>query len=246
VFHYVANVLKNVDLFDSRSVNKEDEMTGAIYNDFDSNPLDLLGGISSAPCYSQTSNLEVTADLDSDAEVAPKKAVEHALLEGDKHESIFVDFLSFESDLYDITTTEIDLPYMDKVYKIATVEDEEDFLQNIKIDDYVTDIYMMRLRNNWEGPDSVYDAWLLSHGHRRKWFPYSRFFRKYPDAQEKIKKMQKKYEEKAKATNDKEQPTCSKRKEPHSDLRSSPPKKYLTKREVEQFFETDKSSSDSD
>lgn len=237
VFHYVANVLQDVDMFDSRPIITEEENTGAIYNDFDSNPLDLLGGISNTPCYSQSSNLDRNVKIGSDDDVAPKQAIEHALLEGDKHESIFVDFLAFKSDLYDITTQEVDLAYLEKVYRIATVQNEDDFHEEIEIDDDVTDIYSMRYRNNWQGgADSVYDAWLLIHGYRRKWFPYSRFFRKYPHAKEVIEERRMKYNHiiESSTDDDEPQPTTSKRKAQSQTLHT--PKKYLTEAEVLQFF----------
>ena len=39
----------------------------------------------------------------------------------------------------------------------------------------------MRQRNNWEGADSVYDAWLLSNNTLRKWFPYEKFISMFPE-----------------------------------------------------------------
>ena len=37
----------------------------------------------------------------------------------------------------------------------------------------------------WERPDSVYNAWLLSNNSRRKWFPYKLFAKIYPYWEEK-------------------------------------------------------------
>ena len=45
---------------------------------------------------------------------------------------------------------------MEKVYKIATGGFKE-----LPITQKVLEIYEMRQRGEWEGPDSVYDAWLL-------------------------------------------------------------------------------------
>ena len=39
----------------------------------------------------------------------------------------------------------------------------------------------MQQRNNWEGADSVYDAWLLSNNTPRKWFPYKKFISMFPE-----------------------------------------------------------------
>ena len=43
------------------------------------------------------------------------------------------------------------------------------------------DIYEMRQRNNWEGADSMYDAWLLSNNMPRKWFRYKKFISMLPE-----------------------------------------------------------------
>ena len=45
----------------------------------------------------------------------------------------------------------------------------------------VLEIYEMHHRGEWEGPDAVYDALLLSNNSRRKWFPYKFFTKIYPD-----------------------------------------------------------------
>ena len=156
VFHYLAIKLKDVDNFDARLMENANDNNGAIYNEFDSNPLDLLGGITDASCYSQCSNLTTNASVDDETDnIAPQKAIEHALLEGEKHESIFVDFLTFKSDLNDIFTPEADLAYMEKVYRIATAQNESDFGEELKIRKEVTDIYKMLYQNNWQGTDSV-------------------------------------------------------------------------------------------
>ena len=59
---------------------------------------------------------------------------------------------------------------MEKVYNIATVGFKE-----LPITQKVLEIYEMRQRGEWEGPDSVYEAWLLPNNPRRKWFP-NKFF----------------------------------------------------------------------
>ena len=58
VFHYVADILKDVDLFDSdHRANMTNE--GSIYNDYDRCPLALLHSNSdNLFCYSQTSNID--------------------------------------------------------------------------------------------------------------------------------------------------------------------------------------------
>ena len=47
------------------------------------------------------------------------------------------------------------------------------------------EIYEMRQREEWEGPDSAYDAWLLSNNSKINWFPYKLFTKIYPDWEEK-------------------------------------------------------------
>ena len=69
---------------------------------------------------------------------------------------------------------------MEKVYNIATVGFKE-----LSITQKVLEIYEMRQREEWEGPDSVYDAWLLSNNSRIKCFPYKFFAKIYPDWEKK-------------------------------------------------------------
>ena len=69
---------------------------------------------------------------------------------------------------------------MEKVYNIATVGFKE-----LSITQKVLEIYEMRQREEWEGPDSVYNAWLLSNNSRIKYFPYTFFAKIYPDWEKK-------------------------------------------------------------
>jgi len=234
----VANQLKYVDLFDSHSIEIEDGNEGAIYNDFDSNPLDLLGGITNMPCYSQSSNISsCSKSEDVQLEMVSREAKEHALLVADKEESIFVDFLSFDSELYDISTEEVDLQYMEKVYKLVTMEDKDTF-KKIGISTSTIGIFEMRHRNSWTGPDSIYDAWLLVHGYRRNWFPHSRFFRKYPNASTRmdtVKQMYAAIADQDVDSSDDEQCEETEKRKP-SDLASGKRKKYMTESQVEKFF----------
>ena len=88
--------------------------------------------------------------------------------------------MSFEHPDYDISSSATDKEYMEKVYNIATVGFKE-----LPITQKLSEIYEMRQRWEWEGPDSMYDAWLLSDNSRRKWFPYKSFAKIYPDWEEK-------------------------------------------------------------
>ena len=42
----------------------------------------------------------------------------------------------------------------------------------------------MRQRSNWEGADSMYDAWLLSNNAPRKWSPYKKFISMLPECEQ--------------------------------------------------------------
>ena len=106
--------------------------------------------------------------------------MDHAILKVDRHEPIFYDALSFEHPHYDISSSATDKEYMEKVYKNATGGFKE-----LPITQKVLEIYKMRQRREWEGPISVYDAWLLSDNSKRKWFPYKLFTKIYPDWEEK-------------------------------------------------------------
>ena len=73
---------------------------------------------------------------------------------------------------------------MEKVYNIATVGFKE-----LPITQKVLEIYEMRQRGEWEGPDSVYEAWLLPNNSRRKWFPNKFFAKLYHDWEEKTNQL---------------------------------------------------------
>ena len=105
-----------------------------------------------------------------------QESVDHAILEPDRHKPVFYDDLSFEHPHYDISSSAPDKKYMKKVYKIATAGFKE-----LPITQKVLEIYEIRQRGEWEGPESAYDTWLLSNNSKRKWFPYKLFTRIYPD-----------------------------------------------------------------
>jgi len=83
---------------------------------------------------------------------------------------------------FDDTTEVADGDYLDKVYKIAT--GEENVWINIELAKEAFAIFKMRERQDWQGPDSIFDAWLLYHGKRRTWFPYAEFIELYPEYME--------------------------------------------------------------
>ena len=160
VFHYVAEKLRVYPLFEngnkSIKINKE---RGAVYNDFDFNSTELLSECSSNITYSQTS-VQDTNDvfsLNSDA-LVPQMSIDHAVLEADKNnEPVFYNTLAFDHPDYDISSSTPDKEYLKKVHRLATGG-----YKDINRSEELLNIYEMRQRNNWEGADSVYDAWLLS------------------------------------------------------------------------------------
>ena len=99
------------------------------------------------------------------------------MLEADKNnEPVFYNALAFDHPDYDISSSTSDKEYLNKVHILGTGG-----LKDINQSKKLTDIYEMRQRNNWEGADSVYDAWLLSNNMPRKWFPYKKFISMFPE-----------------------------------------------------------------
>ena len=62
------------------------------------------------------------------------------------------------------------------MHRLATGE-----YKDINRSEELFNIYELQQRNNWEGDDSVYDAWLLSNNTPRKWFPYKKFISMFPE-----------------------------------------------------------------
>ena len=78
------------------------------------------------------------------------------MLEPDRYEPIFHDALCFEQRHYDMSSSAPYKEYMEKVYKMVICGFKE-----FPITQKVLEIYEMRQKTEWEGPDSVYNAWLL-------------------------------------------------------------------------------------
>ena len=91
---------------------------------------------------------------------------EHAENNGE----IFAEDMSFDTENFDCKSKIADKEYRKKVYEIAT----KDF-KNLEVSDNALKIFLMRERNCWNGPDSVYDAWLISSYKTRAWFPWETF-----------------------------------------------------------------------
>ena len=166
VFHYVAEKLRVYPLFEngnkSIKINKE---RGAVYNDFDFDSTELLSECSSNITYLQTlvQDTNDVFSLNSDA-LVPQMSIDHAVLEADKNnEPVFYNTLAFDHPDYDISSSTLDKEYLKKVHRLATGG-----YNDISRSEELFNIYEMQQRNNWEGADSVYDAWILSNNTPKK------------------------------------------------------------------------------
>lgn len=173
IFHFVALMLKDMPLFehDSQTTSKRLDY-GAIYNDYDCNPTEMLKEKDSGFSYVQIPNVTVSTPI---ASIVPQQAIDYAVLEADKHESILYEHCTFDSDLFDCESSKADIPYMSKVFEILTSQWTEFRMTNKTLE-----VFQMRLRNDWQGPDTVYDAWLLTNKYERSWFSYKDFVKRYP------------------------------------------------------------------
>ena len=156
----------------------EESDEGAIFNDFDFDPSQLLEN--DEIDFSTSSNLQDLAPSCSSS--VPQDVVDYAVLEADRQDGVLYDYLSFTSPLFDCTSRTATEEYMEKVYDIIVSGVYKDIEEEITPE--TTAIFEMRQRSNWEGPDSVYDACLLSTRTTRKWFPYKHFVRLFPDWEE--------------------------------------------------------------
>ena len=104
-------------------------------------------------------------------------SIDHAVLEADKNnEPVFYNTLAFDHPDYDISSSTSDKEYLNKVHRLATGG-----YKDINRSEELFDVYEMQQRNNWEGADSMYDAWLLSNNTPRKWFPYKKSISIFPE-----------------------------------------------------------------
>ena len=184
VFHYVADVLKDVPLFDCESsavATAPDETTGAntehgsVYNDFDHSPLDLLHRDQSIFCFSQTTNMGREGVQGTEEEMTKPIDVTY-VAKGTRDIRI-----SCESTFFDNSSLECDEAYREKVYKLLTNWD--DSWEDLEISVLAEESFRRRLHLQCNNPDSVYDAWLLKNGFERDWFDYQTFNIEYPDAE---------------------------------------------------------------
>ena len=114
--------------------------------------------------------------LNSDA-LVPQLSIDHAVLEGDKNsDPVSYNTLTFDHLDYDISSSTPDKEHLKKVHRLATGG-----YKDINRSEELFDIYEMRQRNNLEGADSMYNAWLLSKNTPRKWFPYKKLISMFPE-----------------------------------------------------------------
>ena len=151
----------------SRSVKKEDD-----YKDFDFDSTEQLSECTSNITYSQTlvQDASDVFPLNSDV-LVPQMSIDHAVLEEDKNnEPVFYNTLAFDHPDYDISSSTPDKEYLNKVHRLATGG-----YKDINRSEELFHVYEMRQRNNWEGIDNKYYAWLLSSNTPKKWSPYKKF-----------------------------------------------------------------------
>ena len=171
VFHYLADQLKHTPIFDRSQADLSQNDEGAIYNDFDNDPMDLLddqneSSFSFSQCQSDISIEE--------PEEAPEEAVRSVIMSAEHAgPSNSVERSS------DISSKE----YLTLVYKLAILDD--DAWAYLRITPQSLKAYQIRYENEWSGKDVVYDAWLLSQDKTRLVFPYEKFHEMFPDYQQK-------------------------------------------------------------
>ena len=171
VIHWLAIKLTDIPLFEENQGRLQGRK---FYNQFDSNPLDLI--TNAKQCSFNTSLHEDVSDDDrADETFVPDEALEKALLDSDRQTGILYNDTCFEHPSFDITSATADDSYLQKVFNIITVEMQQHPLSNRS-----KKVFEMRYRNNWTSPDTVYDAWLVTEGKSRPWFPLRRFLKKFP------------------------------------------------------------------
>ena len=89
--------------------------------------------------------------------------------------------LAFDHPLYGIESESNDDLYLCKVYDILNGGWSD---IHPVISDATLKAYEMRKRCNWEGADSIYDAWLLSNMMHHDWFDMEKFNHLFPDWKE--------------------------------------------------------------
>jgi len=179
IFHFLAHELKDTENLECGT--EEIHTVGAVYNDFDCNPAEVLGGINDEPMYTQSSNLsDGNRDAENEAS-APQLCIDQAILEEDRISGILwilYQGCSIDTEDFDVTSEEPNDEYLKKVFRIASGNSKS--WENVQFTEEALKCFAARHRRNWSGPDSIHDAWLLCQDKRREWFPYDHFIQKYP------------------------------------------------------------------
>ena len=84
IFHYLANQLKGTLIFenDHKKIDRNKE-SGAVFNDFDFQPDELLSSTHNDTVFGAISNSSVRFDENDAAFLIPQESVDHAVLEVD-------------------------------------------------------------------------------------------------------------------------------------------------------------------
>ena len=177
VFHYLANELVNEPLFESSEID-DNSNTGAVYNDFDYDPMVLLHTEEDQLfCFSQPSNINQEHVLVNECTIT-QEGMEHAIIEADRRGEASSE-LVFDCPFFDIEGNCSDSDYLEKVFKIASGDPSA--WKSLRISETAEKVFSYRFKNEWKGADTVYDAWLLLKGMERSWFDYKAFYNQYPD-----------------------------------------------------------------
>ncbi|XP_066930600.1 uncharacterized protein [Clytia hemisphaerica] len=178
VFHFLAHELRNEPIFDTPNVAPA-AGNGAIYNDFDFDPMSLMYD-DQVELFSFSQPAAPAAVQDSGNEVSGlTQALDHAVLEADRHEGIHYEDLQWETPLFDNASEHCDDVYVQKVVTLASNKDGA--WDELALTDNAKNMFRRRLRAKWEGADSVYDAWLIRKGCQRPWFDYHLLDTQYPE-----------------------------------------------------------------
>jgi hypothetical protein len=173
IFHYVANELANTPLFESPLLELEGENRGAVFNDFEYITADFEEKATSSQ-YSGPSNADIFPSQDV-CTFVPQPLVDHAILEADSRDGGIYCQSIIDSFYFDIETIITEASYLQKVFQVTTQE-----FDNVNINKETVEIYKARRRNNYEQPDTFYDAWLLRQETPRDAFPLEDFKRLFP------------------------------------------------------------------
>ena len=168
IFHYVAEQIKDMPLFE-HSVNLEEEdgdgRGESLYNDFDFD-FDSASLLNT----SQQNNVEQQNEESLMIPRPSQDIIDHALLEADAQEGIFYDANCVASPYFDCESESTNPNYLINVMMLVADE-----LESIELSEETLNAFRIRHRNDWQGADSIFDAWLILNSLERSWFSMSVF-----------------------------------------------------------------------